>query len=135
MTVRNKILGLKRGGTCAARVTNVGLVTDRRQDIWIKTESGEEVRLAVGGVSVPLRPGHKMRAFFASKDTSMLPVLVAVKNLSTGETFETINAQNRLPSPGFFKVSLLSTFGAGVVTGAVMLGGIVGGCVLMGNGQ
>ncbi|RQR29505.1 hypothetical protein DIE23_21610 [Burkholderia sp. Bp9143] len=110
-------------------LTRVKMSTEQHQEIWLEMDSGEEVRLSIGGVAIPMRNGHRLQAFFAAQGAER-GALVAVKNLTTGEFFETFNKYQRLPSVGLFKLSLLHTLGAGplsflCVAGAFVCGGIL----------
>lgn len=115
-------------------VAQVRSVTEQRQNIWLKTDEDAEVRLPVGGIAIPLRTGHRLQAFFAARTGAESGTLVAVKNLTTGEVFETANRYQPLPNPGFFKLPLTSTLGAGVIAFLVTAGFVTGGFILTASG-
>jgi hypothetical protein len=115
-------------------VTQVRSVTEQQQDIWLKADDDMEVRLPVGGVAVPVRTGHELQAFFAAREGTESGTLVAVKNLTTGEVVETSNTYQPLPNPGFFKLPLISTLGAGVMAVLFTVGFVMGGFIFTASG-
>lgn len=110
-------------------LSRVAMVTEQHQDIWLNADDGEEVRLGVGGLAVPMRTGHRLQAFFAARGAER-GTLVAVKNLNTGQVHETFNDHQRLPGVGFLKLPLLQTLGAGPLSFLFGAGTFIGGGLL-----
>ncbi|WP_454727916.1 MULTISPECIES: hypothetical protein [Cupriavidus] len=52
----------------AGNLASVKLVTDALQEIWLRQDDGTETRVPVGGVTVALRDGHRLRAYYATLD-------------------------------------------------------------------
>lgn len=111
-------------------IANVHLSTTNIQDIWLALDDGSEMRLRVGGLAVPVRPGHRLQAFYALPPGAKSGNLVAVKNLNTREKYDTINSYQPLPNPGFFKLPLLSKINSLVFAFGSMILVFVGGGIL-----
>ncbi|MDR5884094.1 hypothetical protein [Caballeronia sp. LZ032] len=105
-------------------LASVTLVSNRAQTIWLRRDDGKEFRLVVGGVTIPHRTGHRLKAFYATRRGADKATLIAVQNLTTGETFDTVNEHQQLPALGFMAVPLVARLGAGLIvigTGCVAL--------------
>jgi uncharacterized membrane protein len=112
-------------------ITNIKSHNETLQDFWIRTESGKEIPISIGGAPLPARPGHRVEIFVASAKNRETRSIIGIKNHTSGRHVITANRYQKLPvNPGFFKFSLLHTLGAGVVTFIAMFTAIFFGFVL-----
>ncbi|WP_321930702.1 hypothetical protein [Paraburkholderia guartelaensis] len=110
------------------QLSSIRMVSEQHQEVWLHDDNGEEVRLGVGGLSIPMRDGHRVQAFFAARGAEQ-GTLVAVKNVNTGQLYETFNDYQKLPRVGFFKLPLLQTLGPGPLFSLCVVSAIIGGFV------
>jgi len=108
----------------AGHLASVQLVSDPLQEIWLQQDDGTETRVPVGGVTVALRAGHRLRAYYAACDPGVRGTLVALRNCTTGETFATLNRFQPLPAPGVWYRSMLTGLGPLLATGLCFVVGI-----------
>lgn len=116
--------------THRGHLSNVELVTDRVQNVWLRLADDSEAHVSVGGVSLPMRAGHRLRAYYAACSPGERGTLVAVKNFTTGEVVDTINRFQPLPSPGWRHLSIMRQLGAGLAVALVFVAAFLGAALL-----
>ncbi|WP_455286482.1 hypothetical protein [Cupriavidus necator] len=112
--------------THRGHLSNVELVMDPVQNVWLRLADDSEGHVSVGGVSLPMRAGHRLRAYYAARSPGERGTLVAVKNFTTGEVVDTINRFQPLPSPGWRQLSIMRQLGAGLAVALVFVAAFLG---------
>ena len=57
------------------------------QEFWYRNTAGKESQIKLDGISIPLRPGHKISVIFGATDHGNGAVPLAVMNHSMGELY------------------------------------------------
>lgn len=61
--------------------------TRELQEFWYRNTAGKDSQIKLDGVTIPLRPGHKISVFFGATDHGNGVVPLAVVNHSMGELY------------------------------------------------
>ncbi len=105
-----------------ASVSTIASTTTDIQELWIRTDSGQEIPLTLEGVTLSMRAGQRVEAFYTKARAEGKETMLGIKNHTSGQHIVAVAKYKDFHGWGVFKVPFAEAYAGALFLLACIVG-------------